>query len=280
MADRLEEAEERLRAGDVEGALELLRRARRTAGTERDAGRLRAIVELAERVHSQSVGSAEKEASLFMFAARSDLAFAEKQDALVREDVEAARAAAAGDTGVSAAALEAALSRELEKRPRSRDQAVLHEIVALANAISPHARGSAASLLAGVLTDAEQALGPETRSPDEGLTARLDAFEQHIRSLESTLDELREKELPELRALAAAGPQAAVPAVAARLQLQKRRPGSRRRRPGAWSRRGPLPLRPRQLVLPLPRPVSGRQCRGSRSRSSSSRAPSPGRAES
>ena len=87
IADRLEEAERQLLAGDIEGALQLLRRARGTAGTQRNAARLHAIADLAQRIESESGGPARNAASHFLFAARCDLAFAEKQDAFVRERV-------------------------------------------------------------------------------------------------------------------------------------------------------------------------------------------------
>ena len=234
MTDGLEEAERLLRAGDIGGALQLLQEARRTAGTQVDARRARAIVELAQRIEAEAVGAVEREASRFLFAARSDLAFAEKQDAFVRDRIEAARAAVAkGDASASAGALEDAFGRELGKIPERRDHAVLLEIVALANAMAPRAGEQALRRLTGVLAEAERALSREQATPsapdaaeapvaqapapdapyaDAMLTARLDAFEQHIRWLESGLAELRDRELPALRALAAGGAQAAVPA--------------------------------------------------------------------
>ncbi len=235
MTDRLDEAERQLRAGDIDAALQLLQSARRAAGTQRDTTRMREIVELGQRIEGEAVGLVKKQASLFLLAARTDLLFAEKQDALVRDRIEAGRAAvAAGDAGVCSFALEDALGRELGKIPTRRDRAALVEIVALANAISPRARGRVLRRLTRVLAEAEKALGhlqvakpsgpplartPTARAPapdalaaDAVLTAKLDAFEQHIRSLESALAELRERELPALRALAAGGGRAAAPA--------------------------------------------------------------------
>ena len=162
--------------------------------------------------------------------------------------MKAARAAVAvGDAGDSSAALEDALRRELEKWPGCRDRAVLEEIVTLANAIVPSAGGRAASRLSRVLADAEQALrpaavapsaptppvrsagrapAPDASSPNEVLTARLDAFEQHIRWLESALGELRDRELPELRALAAGRAQVGEPEPVASMRTEGLQPAA------------------------------------------------------
>jgi uncharacterized membrane protein len=270
MTDRLDEAERRLRAGDIDAALQLLQSARRAAGTQRDATRMREIVELAQRIEGEAVGSVKKQASLFLVAARTDLLFAEKQDALVRDRIVAGRAAvAAGDAGACSFALEDALGRELGKIPTRRDRAALVEIVALANAISPRARGRALRRLTRVLVEAEKALAhlqvatpsapplartPTARAPapdalaaDAVLTARLDAFEQHIRSLESALAELRERELPALRALVAGGGPAAAPAPVVSVSTDDVQPPV-----GAWA---PAPDVQVWLEIPAPKPA-------------------------
>jgi uncharacterized membrane protein len=246
--DRLQQAERLLLAGDVEGALRLLQGMLQAAGTRRDAAGLHAIVELAQRVESLSVGSLKKDASFFLFAARGALAFAQEQDALIGERVATARAAIdEGDAAGASVALEDALRGELEKRPANRDRARLEEIVALANAVAPSARGGAASRLGSVLADAEQALlaasaptppapappevsAPRTSAegaphPNDAVTARLDAFERHIRALESALAELRAKELPELRALAV-GAAVAEPEAIASMQTEEPQPAA------------------------------------------------------
>jgi uncharacterized membrane protein len=205
--------------------------------------------------------------------------FAEKQDAFVRERVKAARAAVVvGNAGDASVALEDALRGELEKRPGRLDRAVLEEIVALANATAPSARGRAARRLGKILAAAGQALlaapaaappapiPPEVSaprssaagapSPNDEVTARIDAFERHIRALESALAELRAKELPELRALAAGGAHVAEPEPIASMRTGGPQPAAAPRAPGLQTAAGPeTPARrPAEPVRPAAAP--------------------------
>ena len=133
---------------------------------------------------------------------------------------------------------------------------------------------------------AGRAPAPDASSPNEVLTARLDAFEQHIRWLESALGELRDRELPELRALAAGRAQVGSPSRSPRCA---RRGCARRGPAGCCGKRraqdcaGACGACMASGVAEAPRrcPVArDRRFRRSRSRSCKSRGPSPGQEES
>ena len=227
MADRVEQAERELQTGDANSALRLLRAERLAPGVQRDAGRLREIVELARRIQEESEPSLAGEAGLLVRAAESDLRFAEREEAIGRTRLEEARAAVeAGEAGKASSALRDALQRQFAKPPERRDFDTLTEIVALSERIAPNADWRARRRLESVTASARYALAgleqgaqapPQAARPTTGTAAgsggdvgaRLDAFERQLQALEASLLDLREQ-LPALRALSAgASPSAA-----------------------------------------------------------------------
>jgi uncharacterized membrane protein len=219
-ADRLEQAEQMFSAGNTIGALTLLRGERIAAGAHRDIPTLRRIVAMARRIESESPGSAAGH----LYAAQSDLSYAESQEGVPRASLAEARASAeAGNDRAASVALEKALKKELEKWPHQRDRDLLDEISGAASTIALRAGGRSKRRLVRVVEDARLALatGPPPRTvhpesvarpvtasgvaPGGVLQERLEGVEERIRRLESELAELRERDIPELRALAAGG---------------------------------------------------------------------------
>ena len=217
-ADRLQQAEQQFSAGNTVAAVRLLRDERLAAGAHRDILTLRRIVALARRIESGFPGTAAG----LIYAAQGDLSYAESQEEIARANLAEARASVeAGNDRAASVALERALRKELEKWPQQRDRDLLEEIADTASTIASRGGRRSRKRLDRVVEGARLALStaatPPTVHPESvaqpttppvaasggRLRERLDAVEERIQILERELTELRRKDLPELRALAA-----------------------------------------------------------------------------
>ena len=217
-ADRLQQAEQQFSAGNTVAAVRLLRDERLAAGAHRDILTLRRIMALARRIESGFPGTAAG----LIYAAQGDLSYAESQEEIARANLAEARASVeAGNDRAASVALERALRKELEKWPQQRDRDLLEEIAGTASTIASRGGRRSRKRLDRVVEGARLALStaatPPTVHPESvaqpttppvaasggRLRERLDAVEERIHTLERELAELRRKDLPELRALAA-----------------------------------------------------------------------------